>query len=719
MCLRAKRPELKQLIKKASKTPSTVLCGLVLTIWSFTANTQVEVQAAPKQAGMTKESSEQSQPSAESTEQMLENAYVNLPADQRLFDIESPEREAQRKLFLKAERSVWKMDGEELLETVRELGDYPLVPYLLERKLSDRMRSTDAKQISAFLSLYKDTPLANKVNRKWLHYLAKRNKRDLFLEFYEPSSNATLACTYIDYSVADGSDISLFYPKIAELWTVGKSQPKQCDGIFKRWIDAGELTEDLVLQRIQKAADGGSHTLIPYLKTLLPREKQYLADLCHKTRRDPSVVRRANLFPGKYPLIEAEIMSYGLSRYIWRDQNRAIKAFRAAEDRLAFAREQQARIYGRFGIKLAIDNHKEAETFLTKASDVSDDPEVMRWHLAHLLKAQDWARIVLLIENSSPQKVSANDYSYWLARAYEQLGRLDEAEILYRQVASHRHYYGFLASARLNQPYDLENAPVNVSKAAVLSILDMPAAQRAYELRVLERWHHARLEWRHLQRQLNDEDKLATTVISSAWGWHDQSIFTFSREGYLDDVERRFPTAFADIITREASKNKIEPEWAFAIARRESSFMPDAVSPANARGLMQVLPSTAKYLEKRRVSSSQLLDVDTNAKIGNKYLRYLLDKLDDNTILATASYNAGWRRVRQWLPEKQALEADIWVELIPFKETRNYVKAVLAYKQIYRAQLEHLPLPVKGVDKRIAAAEVFKEFIETDIPVSL
>jgi soluble lytic murein transglycosylase len=549
--------------------------------------------------------------------------------------------------------------------------------------------------------------------------LAERKQVDLFLEFYETSANPTLACTYIDFRIKAGAAQEPFYSEIAELWTVGKSQPKACNGIFKHWMEAGQLTEDLVLQRIQKSADGGSHTLIPYLKTLLPTNKAYLADLWHKTRRDPSVVRNTKLFPGKFPLIEAEIMSYGLSRFIWRDQTRAIKALRDAEKRLAFTQVQLARVYGRFGIKLAIDNHKDAELFLTKASEISDDPEVMRWHLAHLLKDQDWARIVLLIENSSPQKVKANDYSYWLARAYEQLGRNDEAKILYAQVASHRHYYGFLASARLNQPYDLENAPIEVSDESLQRVLASESAQRAYELRALERWHEARLEWRHAQRELSGDDQLATAFISSAWGWHDQSIFTFTREGYLDDVQRRFPIAYADTIVREANRNKIEPEWAFAIARRESSFMPDAISPANARGLMQVLPSTARYIEKKRISSRELLDVETNAKIGNKYLRYLLDKVDDNAILATASYNAGWRRVRQWLPENEALEADIWVELIPFKETRNYVKAVMAYKQIYHAQLAGKPLPIKGVDRMIASANVFEEFIATDIPVSL
>jgi soluble lytic murein transglycosylase len=108
---------------------------------------------------------------------------------------------------------------------------------------------------------------------------------------------------------------------------------------------------------------------------------------------------------------------------------------------------------------------------------------------------------------------------------------------------------------------------------------------------------------------------------------------------------------------------------------------------------MQILPSTARYLESRRISDKDLFDANVNARIGNKYLRYLMNKVDGNALLATASYNAGWRKVKEWLPEKGAVPADIWVETIPYRETRNYVKAVLAYQQIYQDRLNEQPLP--------------------------
>ncbi|WP_371195634.1 transglycosylase SLT domain-containing protein [Glaciecola sp. SC05] len=604
-----------------------------------------------------------------------------------LFAVDKTKLEKQRAAFLRAERGLWSMDNNELLAVVQDLDDYPLIPYLIAKKLSYRISLDDEDSIRAFLHQYDGTPIANSLRSDWLEYLAKRNQRELFIEFYRHTRRVSLQCQFLRYQYEAGADKDYVFSQLPDLWNVGKSQDKACDPIFGVWIKAGLLTEDLILHRIEKAADGGQHTIIPYLRTLLPDDKKYIADRWREVRKDPSNVRHLLRYPGKLPGIEAQIISYGLSRLIWRDENLALTTFERAKTLMAFSDSQKARIIHRFAVALAIDAHPDAEKWLIEASQVEPESETMRWHLAYLLKKQDWQSIALLIEKSAPQLTNENQFQYWLARAYGILGRNDEAKVLYAQLAKERHYYGFLASARLGVQHSLQNNPIEASVDTITKIVNLPATKRAYELRKLERFYHARLEWVHAQRELMDNEKVAAAVVSSAWEWHDQSIFTLSREGYLDDVDRRFPQAFSELMTREAQKNDIPAEWAFAIARRESSFMPDAISPADARGLMQILPSTARYLENRRVSSNDLLDADINARIGNKYLRYLMNKLDNNALLATASYNAGWRKVRDWLPESEAVPADIWVETIPFRETRNYVKAVLAYQQIYEDRL--------------------------------
>ncbi|MFC4700555.1 transglycosylase SLT domain-containing protein [Glaciecola siphonariae] len=632
----------------------------------------------------------------------LESGASKIATD--AFFVDEAKREAQRAAFLRAERAIWSMDAQELQETLKELGDYPLAPYLVAKKLRYKISLDDADDMRAFFAQYGDAPFAKNVRADWLRYLAKRNRRSLFIEFYEHSNSAELQCQFLRYQYEAGVAKADIYKQLPKLWTVGRSQDKACDPVFGVWMKDGGLTEDLILQRIEKAADGGKHSLIPYLRSLLPSDKQYIADRWREVRKDPSQVRHLVRYPGKLPAIEAQIISYGLARLIWRDEDLALSTYKRALQRITFSEEQRARVVHRFAVALALNDHADAERWLVEASLLRPESETMRWHLAYLLKKQDWQSIALLIEKSPPQLTNENQFQYWLARAYEKLGRDEAANALYTQLAQERHYYGFLASARMNIEHSLQNEPVQATEQDVREIVSLEATQRAYELRKLERFYHARLEWVYAQRQLSESQKLAAAVVSSAWEWHDQSIFTLSREGYLNDVDRRFPTAFEDLLTKEALKNDIAPEWAFAIARRESSFMTDAISSADARGLMQILPSTARYLE-RRVSAKDLFDVDVNTRIGNKYLRYLMNKLDDNALLATASYNAGWRKVLDWLPETGSVEADIWVETIPYRETRNYVKAVLAYQQIYQDKINR-----QSVDNT-----VFARFAQQDL----
>jgi len=622
--------------------------------------------------------------------------------------------------FLRMEKLVWKTSDEEFADMLKTLGDYPLVPYLIERKLLHNLQVKKEPQIKAFLEQYEGTRLERRVRRPWLTHLAKYNRKDLFVQYYRPLGNTKLECRFLRYQLEDASvdpsiDTDAIAHKAAELWNVGQSQHKECDPVFKHLKRSGKLTEDLILQRIQKSADGGQHTLIPYLKTLLPSDKQYLADLWRLMRRDPANVRSLSKFTGKYQAIEAEIARYALGRLIWRDEKLALSDWEKAKNKLVFNNQQLGYIAGRFAISLAIDDHPQAEAWLIKAEGLNKDPEILRWHMAYLLRHKNWTSLINLIEKSAPELTSQNEYQYWLARAYEITGNQSKATTLYTQLAQQRHYYGFLSSARLQIPISLQNSPIVPSEELLQKVMDHPSAKRALELRAIERYHEARLEWRTLQSQLTDDEAIVAAVVASEQGWHDQAIFGFSDTGYLDDIDRRFPTAYEKIIVSEATRNKVKPEWAFAIARRESSFMSDAVSPADARGLMQLLPSTAKYLEKKRVSSRNLLNPRVNAKIGNKYLRYLMDKLDDNSILATASYNAGWRRVKQWLPEDSSIEADLWIETIPFKETRNYVKAVMAYKQIYHERLNRAQLN-SGQMKAVSA---FNDVIDTQIPVSI
>ncbi|MGS2721162.1 transglycosylase SLT domain-containing protein [Paraglaciecola aestuariivivens] len=595
--------------------------------------------------------------------------------------------ELQRKNFMAAEALAHNPNSRTFKRLMRSLEGYPLTPYIELKTLTKFPYMANQKRIAKFLKNYESTPLDKPLRKKWLQYLAKKNQPDLFIEFYRDLGDSALTCQYGSYLINKDPQHQEALALAESLWVVGKSQPKQCDPLFSHWQQLGLRTPELVLKRLALAANGGNHTLIPYLKTLLPKPQQYLADLWLKVRRSPSQVSRISNFPKQFPEVETDIMVYGLNRLISRDRELALKSWEKLSNQFTFSTQQLTTLTHRFAVFLALADHPQAETWLEKASNYQPDAELLRWHLAHVLRQQDWQHAIDVIDFVPEEVAQDFVFQYWKSRAYGQLAATDLATLGLQKLAKHRHYYGFLASAKLAIPANLNNIPLYIAQADLHTIASMPSAQRAFEFRHLGRNLSARREWIYLQSQLTTEQQLTAAVLASQQNWHDQAIFGFTRAGYLDDLARRFPMPFDTHLQTHAKKNDIDPAWAFAIARRESSFMPDAASGAGALGLMQVMPGTARYLTKQKVGQRHLFNPAKNVALGTKYMRYLLNKMDNNTVLATASYNAGWRRVKQWLPENQPMALDLWIETIPYKETRNYVKAVMAYQQIYQQQL--------------------------------
>jgi soluble lytic murein transglycosylase len=597
------------------------------------------------------------------------------------------DREQQQKLFIKAERLAHNPDSSTFKKVMKQLEGYPLKPYVELKTLSQFPFMANKEQIKDFLDKYEFTPLDRPLRKKWLTYLVQQNQPELFMQFYRDMGDTALNCKYAEILLKKDASEPHALMLTENLWVVGKSQPSECDGLFKQWQKAGKRTSELVWKRMSLAADGGNHTLIPYLKTLLPKDQQYLADLWLKVRRSPSQVSRLSNFPAKHSEKETEILIYGLKRLVSNDRDLALRSWDILTSKFIFSEEQHKQISHRFAIFLALANHEQAEVWLEKAITVEPDAELLRWHLAHELRQRDWQQVLDIIDFVPAEVADENVFQYWKARAYEKVGAKALADKGLKKLAKQRHYYGFLASGKLSEMASLNDNPLLIAQHDLDALAALPSAQRALEFRRLGRNLSARREWYFLQSQLTQPQKVTAAVLASQQNWHDQAIFGFSNSGYLDDLSRRFPMPFDSQLQTNAKKNNIDVAWAYAIIRRESSFMPDAASHAGALGLMQLMPGTARYLTKGKVKRSNLFNPNRNVELGTQYMRYLMDKMDNNRILVTASYNAGWRRVKQWQPEKGNMPLDLWIETIPYRETRNYVKAVLAYQQIYSQHL--------------------------------
>lgn len=602
----------------------------------------------------------------------------------------------QQQKFIKAEKLSFKSNSAQYQALYNQLHYYSLQPYLDQRRLLHKMHLTDAKEITQFLEKYQGTPLDWPLRKKWLNYLAKKKQGALYLEAYQPTSNAKLTCYQLNFGLQSGLPESVVLPQVTKLWVVGKSQDKVCDPLFERWQKAGYRTNDVVWQRIGLAADGGKHTLIPYLTKLLPPEQQYLGSLWHKVRRDPSMVSKLKYFPNN-SIRETEILTYGLKRLIWHYPDSALRSYKKAQLKFTFTLAQQQKIEEKFALALSAKNHHAAQLWLDKLDYSLLSNNMLQWRLSQALKQKDWNRLIVELKQLPKEYKDDLKWKYWYARALIATGVNERGEFLLQQLANERHYYGFLAASHVQKPVNLQHKPLEFTLAEKHEVINYPAAKRAFEFHSLGRYQQARSEWNYLLKKLNSREKLIAAKIASENQWFDRGIFTLANVGYLDDIDLRFPKAFGEEITRNARAQKISPSWAFAIARRESSFMSDANSSVGAKGLMQLMPNTAKSLKKRSVSNHYLLNAENNIQLGTKYLKILLNKNKGNQVLATASYNAGPYRVGTWVSSKKSVPADIWIETIPYKETRNYVKSVLAYQEIY----QHKPGQVSQLFEKV------------------
>ena len=314
------------------------------------------------------------------------------------------------------------------------------------------------------------------------------------------------------------------------------------------------------------------------------------------------------------------------------------------------------------------------------------------WRVRQALRQQNWSAVKHQIEQMPDHIQQQNTWRYWQARALEILGKKTQALTLYQALAGERDFHGFLAAEHIGKPYALQSRSAQVAESEFDELLQHPAVIRAQELYLLGREREARGEWSLAMRGLTKRQRVVAAIFAHRLVWHDRAINTAAKAGYTDDLALRFPKVFVKSIKAEAERWSLDREWILSIGRRESTFRSDARSQVGALGVMQIMPNTGRHIARRlqeKWHADLLLDAEHNIRWGVAYLQELSDLFDDHTVLATAAYNAGPRNVQRWLP-KVDMPADVWIETIPFKETRRYVRAILAYLMIYR-HLENKP----------------------------
>jgi soluble lytic murein transglycosylase len=603
----------------------------------------------------------------------------------------------QRQVFQDAEDALTHGRHREYRRLERKLRDYPLHPYLVYEELRRNLNRRDPETIKHFLDHHTGTPLATRLQYRWLKSLARRHQWQLLIDNFYPTNDDGLRCAYIGALIRTGHKQQAF-EVMKPVWLTGHSLPSECDYPIEQWHAAGSLDTALVWERIRLAMQSRHSRLALYLARYLPDNERFWVRLWAKVRRDPSYILKVQQrFDDQDKKVLRWILGDGIHHMARDDAEQASKLWLKWRKQYRFNAEERERIERGLALTLVRDNPDSGQQWLERLDIKTRHPKVLEEHVLSAFKDQDWNAALAWIDEMGEARRHDPRWRYWRGRTLESLGRLDEAHEMYLDIAHDRSYYSFLAADRAGLGYEIHERPVNYSAKDLAHLQKVPAIERARELYALDRVVDARREWGYALKHMNKEQLLMAAQLAHEWDWYDRAIVTFASAQYWDDLEKRFPLAHKQMVIDNAKRQQINPAWAFAIIRQESAFTPDARSRAGALGLMQLLPRTARQLARKlrmRFHRHDLLNAHTNVELGIRYLRRMSDRFKDNKVLATAAYNAGGQRVTQWLPKQGLVPADLWVESVPFRETRNYLKRVLTYTVIYEERLGQRPVPL-------------------------
>ncbi|MBX2810121.1 MAG: transglycosylase SLT domain-containing protein [Cellvibrionaceae bacterium] len=603
----------------------------------------------------------------------------------------------QRHIYQEAKTAFSRQKTQEYQQLKGQLHNYPLLPYLDFMEIAAALKHRPYQQIDHFLEQHPKTYLEKRLLSRWLRQLATEGRWHEFREYYSSSSapdSAAFQCLFLWSRIKTGDKTAL--DEVAHLWNVGYSQPDDCDHLFAYWRRQGYLSDALQWRRFTKVVQKNNLGLAQYLKRFMSTEMRSFASLLLKVHKNPQQIRQVDQFHTQQALM-ADILYHGLQRFSRTQADEAQILLARYQDLYIFSPSQLNHIHYRLAIEFA---QQQQAALLTPLLDKLTAPQqiyVIEKILLQWLKTQNWQQINQWIGYLPEAEQQNYRWQYWQTRAQEALSIVDKnrIEAAYYHLARKRDYYGFLAADRLQQAYNFEHQPLLVADSTREHIAQLPAIKRAKELFLMGNLHQARQEWKHAIAEFNEQETKAVASLAFEWGWYRKSIEAMTAVKAWDDLNMRFPITYQEHIFQQATEHGIAPTLILSIARQESAWQIDAHSRAGAMGLMQLMPQTAKETARKariKHNRKRLFQPQHNIELGSHHIKELITHYNQNRLPAIAAYNAGRAKVNRWLADtKQQLPFDVWIEVIPYKETRHYVKNILSYSLVYGYRLGQTP----------------------------
>lgn len=582
--------------------------------------------------------------------------------------------------------------------------EYWRLRILLSERRPESASGEADEAVRGYIVRHPESLVADLLRRDWMLALGRREDWRGFDEQYERwiLRDETAPQCYAQLSRLTAGKVDRRAALDLVMRPVALSRP--CRALFSGLADAGVLDKSHFRQRLLMALEANAPSDI--------RDAAALGGLALQAPAIDTALRKpAQTLKGN---AGADLTLIALVRLIRTDVDQGARRLEASAGRLGPAERDFA--WSQLAAAAARRLMPEAHGWMVKAHSVrtanraeatgySDDTR--RWLVRAALRQQDWRWVARLIDDFPPAVRAEPEMRYWRGRAHAGLGQKDRALAHYQAIASRLDYYGKLAREELGQPIAVlprarDLAARGEDDAVALSTPweRNEAIQRALAFYDVGMRFEGNREWNFTLRSMSPSQLRSVAWWAQQQGLLDRAINTDERLGSDAIAELRFPTPHADQLVPVARANGIDPSWAYGLIRQESRFIQGARSTVGASGLMQLMPATAKWvarqLGRQDYGQHQIDDLKTNLEFGTFYLKRVLDNVDGSPLLASAGYNAGPGRARSWRSTlERPLEGAIFAELIPFTETRNYVKHVLSNTVDYAALASGEPQSLK------------------------
>lgn len=600
---------------------------------------------------------------------------------------------AQDEVLLQMQQAFVKNDRARLQQLLTQAQGHTLEPWAAYWALRARLDTASPEEIERMLSRYAGTYAEDRLRADWLLQLGKQRDWATFKRVhpaYRMRDDREIQCYALGLQAMDSK--ANVAQEVKQLWYALREADDGCTYVADHLHASKKLDADDIWRKARLAMDNNRPRTA---RAAVDIEAPRVADQMTLISSDPERYLSKRILAITHKRKELAVLA--LIRLASKDPDEAADLLRKKWG-LMLSHEEQDWTWGVIGKQAAQKLQVNALGYFAKVRDdahLTDD--MLGWKVRAALRQKDWGAVQRAIAAMSAQEQKDSTWVYWSARAQLALAKTDAqrqaARAQLQGMASMRGFYEQLAAEELGQKIALPASPAPLTDEERALAWANPGLQRAlYAIRIGLRSEGVR-EWNyttnlHTPGGMNERELLAAADLACKAEVWDRCINTSERTPVAVNLDQRYPMPLHNIVLQRAGDIGLDPAYVYGLIRQESRFVMDARSHVGASGLMQVMPATAKWTARKigltGFEPSQLTDKNVNVRIGTAYLKLALDDFGGSMPLAAAAYNAGPGRSRAWR-NGPTLEGAIWAENVPFAETRNYVKKVLANTTVYAA----------------------------------